>query len=48
MNVLVTGAAGLIGGYVAREMLGRGHAVRGFDVREADVPGVEWILGDLR
>ena len=48
MKLLVTGAAGLIGGYVAREMLGRGHSVRGFDVREADIPGVEWVVGDLR
>jgi nucleoside-diphosphate-sugar epimerase len=48
MKVLVTGAAGLIGGYIAREMVGRGHAVRGFDAREADVPGVEWVHGDLR
>jgi nucleoside-diphosphate-sugar epimerase len=48
MKLLVTGAAGLIGGYVAREMVGRGHTVRGFDLREADVPGVEWSQGDLR
>lgn len=48
MKLLVTGAAGLIGGYVAREMLERGHTVRGFDAREGDVAGVEWVHGDLR
>ncbi len=48
MKLLVTGAAGLIGGYVAREMVARGHTVRGFDLREGDVPGVEWAQGDLR
>ncbi|MBT5713843.1 NAD-dependent epimerase/dehydratase family protein, partial [Candidatus Poribacteria bacterium] len=43
MNLLVTGAAGLIGGHVAREMLERGHTVRGFDAQQADIPGVDWL-----
>ena len=32
MNVLVTGSAGVIGRAVCRELAGRGHAVRGFDL----------------
>ena len=31
MQVLVTGSAGFIGGYVVAELLGRGHRVVGLD-----------------
>lgn len=44
--VLVTGAAGTIGRPVCRELAGRGHRVRAFDLIQADLEA-EWILGDL-
>jgi len=48
VRVLLTGAGGFVGAYVARELLSRDHSVRGFDQRQAGIPGVEWIMGDLR
>jgi nucleoside-diphosphate-sugar epimerase len=52
MRVLVTGATGLIGNAIARELLGRGHAVRAL-VRDLDrarphLPGdIELVRGDV-
>jgi len=48
MKFLLTGAAGFIGGYVARQLKEHGQTVRAFDVRERDIGADEWILGDLR
>ena len=45
-NVLVTGAAGFIGRYVARELKRRGHTVRGFDINPMpELP--DGMVGDL-
>jgi uronate dehydrogenase len=45
-HVLVTGSAGAIGQPVCRELMSRGHAVRGFDARETS--GVaDAIVADL-
>ena len=33
MNILVTGSAGIIGGYVVRGLLEKGHGVLGVDLR---------------
>jgi nucleoside-diphosphate-sugar epimerase len=47
MRVLVTGASGLLGGAVARELARRGHAVTAFQRRPASIPGVPDILGSV-
>ena len=50
MKILVTGAAGLIGGGVIRELLECGDEVRAYDVRpvaEALRPQVEMVYGDI-
>jgi CDP-glucose 4,6-dehydratase len=53
-TVLITGAAGLLGGWVARDLLGCGASVLGLDVAwdgpRATIPpeGVERIDGDIR
>lgn len=36
MNVLITGAGGFIGSYLARQAVNAGHSVLGIDVKEAD------------
>lgn len=37
MNVLVTGSAGMIGGYVVKGLIKKGHLVIGVDRRKADI-----------
>ncbi len=55
LNVLVTGSAGFIGGYLVEELLGRGHTVIGIDnyskygkVTKSydDHPGYTFVQGD--
>ena len=55
MKVLVSGAAGIIGGYVVRELLARGHDVVGLDnfskygpVSSPELPGYRLVEGDAR
>lgn len=45
-TILVTGAAGLLGRHVVRELLAHGHAVRGLDRRTAE-EAIEWFVGDV-
>lgn len=53
-RVLITGAAGLLGGWVARDLLGSGASVLGLDIAwdgpRATIPpkGVERLDGDIR
>jgi nucleoside-diphosphate-sugar epimerase len=44
--VLVTGAAGLLGRFVVRELVSHGHAVRGLDRRRGETE-IEWHIGDV-
>jgi nucleoside-diphosphate-sugar epimerase len=47
VRVLVTGASGLLGGAVARELASRGHDVRTFQRRPAGLPGIVDTPGSL-
>ncbi|WP_425403167.1 NAD-dependent epimerase/dehydratase family protein [Hwanghaeella sp.] len=44
--VLITGAAGLMGCYLVREMREAGYPVRGFDLREGS-EACDWVIGDV-
>lgn len=44
--ILVTGAAGLLGRFVVRDLLVNGYSVRGLD-RRAGESGIEWHVGDV-
>jgi len=44
MRVLVTGTAGLVGRYTARELVDHGHTVRAIDMR---APGAEWKRDEI-
>jgi nucleoside-diphosphate-sugar epimerase len=45
-TVLVTGAAGLLGRFVVRELVAHGYQVRGLD-RRAGEADIEWHVGDV-
>lgn len=49
MNILVTGSAGMIGGYVVKGLIGKGHTVIGVDRRKSDddCRGFHQVLLDL-
>lgn len=49
MNILVTGSAGMIGGYVVKCLIEKGHIVIGVDRRRSDVeyPGLSQVVLDL-
>jgi len=49
MNILVTGSAGMIGGYVVKGLIENGHLVTGVDRRVADVrlPRLNQVILDL-
>jgi UDP-glucose 4-epimerase len=47
MKVLVTGAAGFLGGHVARRLLEDGFEVTSFDLGPNGVPEVRSVIGDL-
>ena len=49
MNILVTGSAGMIGGYVVKGLIEKGHTVIGVDRRisDSDLKGFSQIILDL-
>ena len=49
MNILVTGSAGMIGGYVVKGLIEKGHTVIGVDrrVSDSDLKGFSQIVLDL-
>lgn len=49
MNILVTGFAGMIGGYVVKGLIEKGHTVIGVDRRASDakLPGLNQVILDL-
>lgn len=49
MNILVTGSAGMIGGYVVKGLIEKGHTVIGVDRRQSDTQlnGLEQVVLDL-
>src|SRR3989442_10768199 len=48
MRMLITGAAGFIGRYVAEEALRRGYRVTGTDRRASSPGGVDFVEADIR
>lgn len=49
MNILVTGSAGMIGGYVVKGLIEKGHKVLGVDriAKDIQLPGLTQIILDL-
>lgn len=49
MNILVTGSAGMIGGYVVKGLIGKGHKVIGVDriAKDIKLEGLTQIILDL-
>ena len=49
MDILVTGSAGMIGGYVVKGLIQKGHTVIGADLRSSEVnyPGLTQVILDL-
>lgn len=45
-TILVTGAAGLLGRFVVRDLLAHGHTVRGLDRRQGE-DDITWHVGDV-
>lgn len=45
-TILITGAAGLLGSHLVREMRDAGYPVRGFDLREGS-EDCDWVVGDV-
>lgn len=45
-TVLVTGAAGMLGRFVVRELLAHGYTVRGLDRRQGETD-IKWHVGDV-
>lgn len=48
MKILITGAKGLIGGYMCKEFSFAGHEVIGVDKEEGDLRDISVIQGHLR
>lgn len=48
-HILLTGISGVIGRYVSRELIQRGHHLRGFDIRppHETLPDLDMQIGDL-
>ena len=49
MNILVTGSAGMIGGYVVKELIEKGHTVLGIDrvAKDIKIEGLTQVILDL-
>ena len=49
MNILVTGSAGMIGGYVVKGLIEKGHKVLGLDriAKDIQLPGLTQIILDI-